>query len=113
MPLGDRAKARHYRDKYRMDSHLLLRQAKPSCSTPYPPPLPFAALRLTPVPRLRSTPLGDRAKERHYRDKYPRWWIQSYLAGVPTLVAGARDRAGKLLSVRERGNGLRMSMYDL
>ncbi|EFJ41536.1 hypothetical protein VOLCADRAFT_98564 [Volvox carteri f. nagariensis] len=44
-------------------------------------------------------PQNDRAKERLYRDKYARWWVQSYLAGVPTLVAGGRDRSGILQKV--------------
>ncbi|KAG2434870.1 hypothetical protein HYH02_012070 [Chlamydomonas schloesseri] len=44
-------------------------------------------------------PVGDRAHERLLRDKYPRWWLQSYLAGVPTLVLGGRDRAGVLREV--------------
>ena len=27
-----------------------------------------------------------------YRHKHPKWWLQSYLAGVPALVLGARDK---------------------
>ncbi|PNW80989.1 hypothetical protein CHLRE_07g338400v5 [Chlamydomonas reinhardtii] len=44
-------------------------------------------------------PLGERAHERLLRDKYPRWWLQSYLAGVPTLVLGGRDRGGVITEV--------------
>lgn len=31
--------------------------------------------------------------------KYPRWWVQSWLAGVPRIAAGARDDQGQLLQV--------------
>jgi RAT1-interacting protein len=34
-----------------------------------------------------------------YSQKHPRWWLQSYLAGVSTLVLGGRDKQGKLLKV--------------
>ncbi|GFR50350.1 hypothetical protein Agub_g12559 [Astrephomene gubernaculifera] len=44
-------------------------------------------------------PQGDRALERLYRDKYPRWWLQSFLAGVPTLLLGGRDRGGTVRQV--------------
>lgn len=36
---------------------------------------------------------------RMYEDKYPRWWLQSFLAGVPTLVLGGRDGSGMLQKV--------------
>jgi len=32
-----------------------------------------------------------------YKFKHPTWWIQSFLAGVPTMVLGERD--GKVISV--------------
>ncbi|GIL82860.1 hypothetical protein Vretimale_8362 [Volvox reticuliferus] len=44
-------------------------------------------------------PQGERGSERLYREKYPRWWVQSFLAGVPTLVLGGRDRSGILQKV--------------
>ncbi|GLC41639.1 hypothetical protein PLESTB_000693900 [Pleodorina starrii] len=44
-------------------------------------------------------PQHPRAEERLYREKYPRWWVQSILAGVPTLVLGGRDRSGILQKV--------------
>ncbi|KAL0053458.1 hypothetical protein WJX82_005954 [Trebouxia sp. C0006] len=31
--------------------------------------------------------------------KYPKWWLQSWLAGVPAVVAGARDKQGVLQSI--------------
>jgi hypothetical protein len=34
-----------------------------------------------------------------YRDKHPRWWLQSFLAGVATLVLGGRNHTGQLLKV--------------
>lgn len=38
-----------------------------------------------------------------YSLKHPRWWVQSYLAGVPTLVLGGRDGGGSLVKVRVSG----------
>jgi RAI1 like PD-(D/E)XK nuclease len=34
-----------------------------------------------------------------YKEKHPRWWVQSFLAGVDTLVLGGRDHNGQLLKV--------------
>ncbi|KAL3138045.1 hypothetical protein ABBQ38_005278 [Trebouxia sp. C0009 RCD-2024] len=31
--------------------------------------------------------------------KYPKWWLQSWLAGVPSVIAGARDKQGWLRSI--------------
>jgi RAT1-interacting protein len=35
-----------------------------------------------------------------YEDKHRRWWVQSFLAGIPTLVLGGRDVHGTLHKVR-------------
>jgi hypothetical protein len=35
-----------------------------------------------------------------YKEKHPRWWLQSFLGGVATLVLGARNHTGQLLKVR-------------
>eukprot|EP00878_Enallax_costatus_P039555 GHUV01045375.1.p1 GENE.GHUV01045375.1~~GHUV01045375.1.p1 ORF type:complete len:214 (-),score=19.62 GHUV01045375.1:108-749(-) len=34
-----------------------------------------------------------------YKEKHPRWWVQSYLAGISTLVLGGRDHNGQLHKV--------------
>ncbi|GIL54992.1 hypothetical protein Vafri_10666 [Volvox africanus] len=44
-------------------------------------------------------PQGERGIQRLYQEKYPRWWLQSFLAGVPTLVLGGRDRDGIIRKV--------------
>ena len=36
-----------------------------------------------------------------YMHKYMRYWLQSYLAGVPRIVEGVRDNEGKLLRLEE------------
>eukprot|EP00878_Enallax_costatus_P037428 GHUV01042278.1.p1 GENE.GHUV01042278.1~~GHUV01042278.1.p1 ORF type:complete len:214 (+),score=57.23 GHUV01042278.1:345-986(+) len=36
-----------------------------------------------------------------YKEKHPRWWVQSYLAGISTLVLGGRDHNGQLHKVQE------------
>lgn len=35
-----------------------------------------------------------------YAHKYPRWWLQSFLAGVSDIVLGGRDQQGNLKDVR-------------
>lgn len=47
-----------------------------------------------------SIPRHKAAEARLARDKYPKWWVQSYLAGVSTLAAGGRTTEGKLEEVR-------------
>jgi len=37
--------------------------------------------------------------ERLYRQKYPRWWVQSWLAGVSKIVVGERDGQGVLQKI--------------
>lgn len=44
-------------------------------------------------------PAHSRAVAIMYKDKHPRWWLQSFLAGVTTLVLGARNHTGQLLKV--------------
>jgi len=35
-----------------------------------------------------------------YAHKYPKWWLQSFLAGVPELILGGRDSQGFLTEVQ-------------
>ena len=39
--------------------------------------------------------------DNRYMHKYMRYWLQSYLAGVPRIVEGVRDNEGKLLRLEE------------
>lgn len=45
-------------------------------------------------------PVRQAQEKNHVRNHYPKWWIQSFLGGVDTLVAGARDDVGKLVEVQ-------------
>ena len=45
-------------------------------------------------------PSHARAEASIYSQKHPRWWVQSFLAGVPHLALGGRDDAGVLRRVR-------------
>jgi RAT1-interacting protein len=54
---------------------------------------------------LCSLPRHNRATADIYSIKHPRWWVQSYLAGVPTLVLGCRDQQGNLIKVRGMVDG--------
>ncbi|XP_010518691.1 PREDICTED: decapping nuclease DXO homolog, chloroplastic isoform X2 [Tarenaya hassleriana] len=44
-----------------------------------------------------SRELDDRTVERFERDKLLKFWIQSFLAGVPYIVVGFRDDGGRLV----------------
>ncbi len=33
--------------------------------------------------------------------KWPKWWLQSFIAGVETIVMGTRDEAGNVIQVNE------------
>ncbi|KAF6260603.1 hypothetical protein COO60DRAFT_1505467 [Scenedesmus sp. NREL 46B-D3] len=46
-------------------------------------------------------PAHGKAVSVMYKEKHPRWWLQSFLAGVATLVLGARNHTGQLLKVHE------------
>lgn len=46
-----------------------------------------------------SIPRHAKAVAELYGKKHPRWWVQSYLAGIPTLVLGGRDQTGTLHKV--------------
>lgn len=37
-----------------------------------------------------------------YRHKHPKWWLQSYLAGVPALILGARDKKARRIFCLEK-----------
>lgn len=50
-----------------------------------PPVASFVELKTYKLP---SHPNKDKNMKRH---KHPRWWVQSWLSGTPTLVLGARD----------------------
>ncbi|MEW5319798.1 MAG: hypothetical protein WDW38_010926 [Sanguina aurantia] len=54
----------------------------------------YVELKTFVIPRHKA------AEARLARNKYPKWWVQSYLAGVPTLVAGGRTTEGRLEEVR-------------
>ena len=54
--------------------------------------LVVACCRLHPNPKVR---------ERNLAQKFRKWWVQSFLAAVPTIVVGGRDDAGKLIQVCE------------
>ncbi|CAB9518439.1 Decapping and exoribonuclease protein [Seminavis robusta] len=43
---------------------------------------------------------GDRDLQSLYRYRYPKYWLQSYLAGIPTIVVGERTDEGQLVDVR-------------
>lgn len=49
--------------------------------------------RLSSLVEMKTFRLPSHAKQWHtvYRWKHPKWWLQSYLAGVERLVLGARD----------------------
>lgn len=51
-----------------------------------------------------SIPRHQKATADMYTVKHPRWWVQSYLAGVPTMVLGGRDQGGNLIKVRVVGH---------
>lgn len=36
-----------------------------------------------------------------YSDKYLKWFVQSYLGGVPTIIVGFRDDAGRLVEIEQ------------
>ena len=38
---------------------------------------------------------------KHYMYRYMRYWLQSFLAGVPRIIEGVRDKEGKLLRLEE------------
>lgn len=48
-----------------------------------------------------------------YKDKHPRWWVQSYLAGISTLVLGGRDHNGHLHKVCIDVSGWSQSKADV
>ena len=54
--------------------------------------LVVACCRLHPNPKVR---------ERNLAQKFRKWWVQSFLAAVPTIVVGGRDDTGKLIQVCE------------
>ncbi len=58
---------------------------------PFSPPS-----RLVWATRMQKGPKG----EKFTAQKYPRWWVQSFLAGIPTVVLGCRDNEGMLVEVR-------------
>lgn len=41
----------------------------------------------------------DRDLNNLYRHRYPKFWLQSYFAGVPTIIIGHRHADGKLVDV--------------
>jgi hypothetical protein len=49
--------------------------------------------------RGRGGPRPHRAAETLFRRKHQKWWVQSFLAGVPLLVLGQRDERGDLVAV--------------
>jgi RAT1-interacting protein len=53
----------------------------------------YAELKTYMIPR------HQKAAADMYNVKHPRWWLQSWLAGVPTLVLGGRDQTGCLRKV--------------
>ncbi len=68
---------------------------------PSPPTRAGPALAFAPAARTaRRVPGHAAALARMYNSKHPRWWLQSYLAGVPYLVLGGRDPHGTLVKVR-------------
>ena len=51
----------------------------------------------------RRIPSHPRAEAVMYGEKHPRWWVQSFLAGVPLMVLGGRDDKGMLQKVSRGG----------
>lgn len=47
-----------------------------------------------------KVPQDRRARWTLARYKYPRWWVQSWLAGVPMLAVGERDENGRVGTIR-------------
>lgn len=50
---------------------------------------------------------SDRALSNMYRHRFLKFWLQSYLGGVPTIVLGIRSEGGELLHVK------RLRTHDL
>ncbi len=51
----------------------------------------------------RRQPTNQHHQRNLAQNKWPKWWLQSFLAGVETLVLGARDDAGMVTDVRALG----------
>ena len=64
-------------------------------------------------------PMNSRQMNMLLRFKYPRWWVQSWLAGVPRIALGERDEQGTLHAVevrkerRERGGSVSALSFSL
>ncbi|WIA33467.1 hypothetical protein OEZ86_006597 [Tetradesmus obliquus] len=85
--------------QYRLGSHSVLMAAEIDCAKEEGDGpdggRPYVELKTY------KMPAHSRAVAIMYKDKHPRWWLQSFLAGVTTLVLGARNHTGQLLKVHE------------
>jgi hypothetical protein len=78
------------------------------------PPLPHHHHHTTPLspalicqPVLRSrVPQTERQHQLMVQRKYPHFWLQSFLVGVPKMALGRRSKEGQLLQVRGLLEGL-------
>ncbi|KAF5841463.1 hypothetical protein DUNSADRAFT_12907 [Dunaliella salina] len=60
------------------------------------------ATPMAPYLELKTYKIPDHPGQRKtlYSQKYPKWWLQSFLAGVPELILGGRDNKGFLKEVQ-------------
>lgn len=66
------------------------RLAWPVAGAPLPPLSSFVELKTYRLPK------HPRQQQSQYRFKHPKWWLQSFLAGVTTLGLGGRDDEGRI-----------------
>jgi len=87
---------------YRLGAHTILMGAEVDGFDPQAPPdcgptngKPYVEMKTYRIP---SHP---RAEAVMYGEKHPRWWVQSFLAGVPLMVLGGRDDKGMLQKIHQ------------
>ncbi|KAI1883894.1 hypothetical protein AGOR_G00220780 [Albula goreensis] len=78
-------------------SHRLLFSGEVDCRDPHPsaPPAPFCYLELKTSAEI-CTP---KQRSNFHRYKLLKWWAQSFLPGVPRIIAGFRDDDGVVVAV--------------
>ena len=69
----------------------------------YEPSAPDSAPTLLSLRELKTTshllPVKPLAVKRLYGSKFAAWWLQSHLAGVPTIISGRRDEKGVIRAI--------------
>ncbi|KAJ9513141.1 hypothetical protein QJQ45_029370 [Haematococcus lacustris] len=83
-----------------LGKHRILMAAEVDCSTS---DQAVEEVQLERLRELKTFKLPEhKGQERTLKgSKWPRWWLQSFLAGVPVIVAGGRDAEGTLRRVEE------------